>query len=65
MNKPMDSQAKSLIIIMKHHLLHEYNSEENRQRNLDSHYKEFRQYESLPCANFSANVWDELNELFN
>ena len=65
MNKPMDKQALCLITMMNHHLMHEYSSQENKQRNLDAHLKEFRHYETLPVTSFSQNVWDGLNELFN
>ena len=65
MNKPMDKQALSLITMMNHHLTHEYASEENKQRNLDAHLKEFRYFASLPVTDFSQSVWDEMNQLFN
>jgi hypothetical protein len=65
MNKPMDKQALYLITMMNHHLTHDYASEENKQRNLDSHLKEFKYFASLPVTDFSQNVWDEMNQLFN
>ena len=64
MNKPMDSQARSLIVMMNHHLTHEYTTEEGKQRNLDAHLDEFTHYSSLPVTQFSVDVWDELNDLF-
>ena len=64
MSKPMDSQAQSLIVMMNHHLSHEYTTEEGKQRNLDAHLKEFKHYLSLPVVQFSADVWDEMNDLF-
>ena len=64
MNKPMDSQARSLIMMMNHHLTHEYTTEEGKQRNLDAHLDEFTHYSSLPVTQFSVDVWDELNDLF-
>ena len=64
MSKPMDSQARALIMMMNHHLTHEYTPEEGKQRNLDAHLDEFTHYSSLPVTQFSADVWDELNDLF-
>ena len=64
MSKPMDSQARSLIVMMNHHLTHEYTTEEGKQRNLDAHLDEFTHFSSLPVTQFSADVWDELNDLF-
>jgi hypothetical protein len=64
MSKPMDSQARSLIMMMNHHLTLEYTTEEGKQRNLDSYIAEFKHYDSLPVTQFSASVWDELNDLF-
>ena len=64
MSKPMDQQAQALISMMKHHLTCDYKSAENRQRNFDSHLKEFRHFASLPVTHFSPSVWDELTELF-
>ena len=64
MSKPMDSQARSLMMMMNHHLTNEYTTEESKQRNLDSYIAEFKHYDSLPVTQFSANVWDEMNDLF-
>ena len=61
----MDKQALSLITMMNHHLTHKYASKENKQRNLDTHLKEFKYFESLPVTDFSQSVWDEMNQLFN
>ena len=64
MSKHMDKQAQALIVMMNIHLTHDYTTEESKQRNLDAHIKEFRYYDSLPFGQFSASVWDEMNELF-
>ena len=64
MNKPLDQKAKTLIVMMNHHLSHSYNSVKNKQRNLDTLVKEFLHLDSLPVASFSAAVWDDLNHLF-
>ena len=64
MSKPMDSQARSLMMMMNHHLTLEYTTEEGKQRNLDSYIAEFKHYDSLPVTQFSASVWDEMNDLF-
>ena len=64
MSKPMDSQARSLIVMMTHHLTNEYTTEESKQRNLDIYIAEFKHYDSLPVTQFSASVWDEMNDLF-
>jgi len=53
MNKPMDKQALCLITMMNHHLTHDYASEENKQRNLDVHLKEFKYFASLPSINIA------------
>ena len=36
----------------------------NAAREYNKHVKEFEYYKSLPIANFSQSVWDEMNDLF-
>ena len=64
MSKPMDYQAAKLIVMMNLHLTHEYGTEEAKQKNLDTHIKEFKHYDSLPVTQFSSDVWDKMNDLF-
>ena len=64
MSKPMDSQARSLTMMMNHHLTTEYSSEETKKKNLDSYIAEFKYYDSLQVTEFSPSVWDKMNDLF-
>ena len=64
MSKHMDQQAKTLIVMMKHHLNLDYVSNENKQRDIDMLIKDFRHLDSLDVIHFSQGVWNEMNELF-
>ena len=65
MSKPMDKQAQALVTMYKHHLTYNYSNKVNAAREYSKHVKEFEYFKSLPITNFSQNVWDEMNDLFN
>tara|TARA_R110002124_G_scaffold107373_1_gene259729 strand:+ start:673 stop:879 length:207 start_codon:yes stop_codon:yes gene_type:complete len=64
MSKPMDSQAQALVMMYKHHLTYNYSNKVNADREYKKHVTEFQYFKSLPIANFSQTVWDEMNDLF-
>ena len=64
MSKQKDKQAKTLIVMMKHHLNLNYESNKNKQQDFDMLIKDFRHLDSLDVSHFSQDVWIELQQLF-